>query len=285
MAEQELFMEKAKKTVSVRKHRRNKAAMPVGIVVIIFAVIGLAAVIAGIIFGVGKLTDQSAKKSEYESFITPVIMFDPDPFDDVTKGNQEQLINAAIWALLKSDLDTSVYATDDGNLSIPQADVEKYFSKLFGPEAKPEHRSVTGLGYEFSYDSAKQVYIVPITGVEPIYTPRVFEISKKGNTVELLVGYLGSSQWAQAENGDMVEPEPDKYVTVVLRESADGYYVSAIRSTNAPETESAPTTTTPPDTTQEAEPSETYSEPFSEPADTAAGDTAASSETSTAAAE
>lgn len=278
-------MEKAKKTVSVRKHRRNKAAMPVGIVVIIFAVIGLAAVIAGIIFGVGKLTDQSAKKSEYESFITPVIMFDPDPFDDVTKGNQEQLINAAIWALLKSDLDTSVYATDDGNLSIPQTDVEKYFSKLFGPEAKPEHRSVTGLGYEFSYDSAKQAYIVPITGVEPIYTPRVFEISKKGNTVELLVGYLGSSQWAQAENGDMVEPEPDKYVTVVLRESADGYYVSAIRSTNAPETESAPTTTTPPDTTQEAEPSETYSEPFSEPADTAAGDTAASSETSTAAAE
>lgn len=278
-------MEKAKKTVSVRKHRRNKAAMPVGIVVIIFAVIGLAAVIAGIIFGVGKLTDQSAKKSEYESFITPVIMFDPDPFDDVTKGNQEQLINAAIWALLKSDLDTSVYATDDGNLSIPQADVEKYFSKLFGPEAKPEHRSVTGLGYEFSYDSAKQAYIVPITGVEPIYTPRVFEISKKGNTVELLVGYLGSSQWAQAENGDMVEPEPDKYVTVVLRESADGYYVSAIRSTNAPETESAPTTTTPPDTTPEAEPSETYSEPFSEPADTAAGDTAASSETSTAAAE
>lgn len=278
-------MEKAKKTVSARKHRRNKAAMPVGIVVIIFAVIGLAAVIAGIIFGVGKLTDQSAKKSEYESFITPVIMFDPDPFDDVTKGNQEQLINAAIWALLKSDLDTSVYATDDGNLSIPQADVEKYFSKLFGPEAKPEHRSVTGLGYEFSYDSAKQAYIVPITGVEPIYTPRVFEISKKGNTVELLVGYLGSSQWAQAENGDMVEPEPDKYVTVVLRESADGYYVSAIRSTNAPETESAPTTTTPPDTTQEAEPSETYSEPFSEPADTATGDTAASSESSTAAAE
>lgn len=274
-------MEKAKKTVSARKHRRNKAALPVGIIVIIFAVIGLAAVIAGIIFGVGKLTDQSAKKSEYESFITPVIMFDPDPFDDVTKGNQEQLINAAIWALLKSDLDTSVYATDDGNLSIPQKDVEKYFSKLFGPEAKPEHTSVTGLGYEFSYDSAKQVYIVPITGVEPIYTPRVFEISKKGNTVELLVGYLGSSQWAQAENGDMVEPEPDKYVTVVLRESSDGYYVSAIRSTNAPETESAPSTTAPvEDTTDEAEPSEIYTEPFSEPTETAAS--ASSTETEAA---
>lgn len=274
-------MEKAKKTVSARKHRRNKAALPVGIIVIIFAVIGLAAVIAGIIFGVGKLTDQSAKKSEYESFITPVIMFDPDPFDDVTKGNQEQLINAAIWALLKSDLDTSVYATDDGNLSIPQKDVEKYFSKLFGPEAKPEHTSVTGLGYEFSYDSAKQVYIVPITGVEPIYTPRVVEISKKGNTVELLVGYLGSSQWTQAENGDMVEPEPDKYVTVVLRESSDGYYVSAIRSTNAPETESAPSTTAPvEDTTDEAEPSEIYTEPFSEPTETAAS--ASSTETEAA---
>lgn len=272
-------MEKTKKTVSAKKHRRNKAAMPVGIIVIVFAVIGLAAVIAAIVFGVGKLTDQSAKKAEYESFISPVIMFDPDPFDDVTKGNQEQLINAAIWALLKSDLDTSVYATDEGNLSIPQKDVEKYFSKLFGPEAKPEHTSVTGLGYEFSYDSAKQVYIVPITGVEPIYTPRVFEISDKGNTVELLVGYLGSSQWAQAENGDMVEPEPDKYVTVILRESSDGYYVSAIRSTNAPETEAAPTTTeAPADTTDEAEPSEIYTEPFTEPTEAASDETEAAEE-------
>lgn len=271
-------MEKAKKTVSARKHKRNKAAMPVGIIVIIFAVIGLAAVIAGIVFGVGKLTDQSAKKAEYESFINPVIMFDPDPFDDVTKGKQDQLINAAIWALLKSDLDTSVYATDDGNLSIPQKDVEKYFSKLFGPEAKPEHTSVTGLGYEFSYDSAKQVYIVPITGVEPIYTPRVFEISKKGNTVELLVGYLGSSQWSQAENGDMVEPEPDKYVTVILRESSDGYYVSAIRSTNAPETETTPTTTEAPDTSEEAEPSEIYIEPFTEPTEAASDETEAAEE-------
>lgn len=273
-------MEKTKKTVSAKKHRRNKAAMPVGIIVIVFAVIGLAAVIAAIVFGVGKLTDQSAKKAEYESFISPVIMFDPDPFDDVTKGNQEQLINAAIWALLKSDLDTSVYATDDGNLSIPQKDVEKYFSKLFGPEAKPEHTSVTGLGYEFSYDSAKQVYIVPITGVEPIYTPRVFEISKKGNTIELLVGYLGSSQWSQAENGDMVEPEPDKYVTVILRESSDGYYVSAIRSTNAPETETTPTTTEAPnaDTSEEAEPSEIYTEPFTEPTEAASDETEAAEE-------
>lgn len=272
-------MEKAKRTVSARKHRRNKAAVPVGIAVIIFAVIGFAAVIAGIVFGVGKLTDKSAEKAKYESFITPVIMFDPDPFDDVTKGNQAQLINAAIWALLKSDLDTSVYATDDGNLSIPQADVERYFSKLFGPEAKPQHTSVTGLGYEFSYDSAKQVYIVPITGIEPIYTPRVVEISKKGNTVELLVGYLGSSQWAQAENGDMIEPEPDKYVNVILRESSDGYYVSAIRSTNAPETQPAPATTeTPPPATEEAAPSETYSEPFSDTSETASAESSTAEE-------
>lgn len=223
------------KKVSAKKRRRNPMAVPMGIIIMVFSVIGVAAVIAGIVFGVSRLTAQTAKKAEYEAFITPVVMFDPDPFDDVTKGNQEQLINSAIWALLKSDLDTSVYATDDGNLSIPQADVEKFFSKLFGPEAKSQHTAVSGLGYEFGYDAAKQVYIVPITGVSPIYTPRVIEISKKGAAVELLVGYLGSSQWSQAENGDMIEPEPDKYVTVVLRESSEGYFVSAIRSTNAPE--------------------------------------------------
>lgn len=224
------------------KARRNKWAMPVGITVIIFAIVGLAAVLTAIGFGIKNLTAQTAKKAEYEAFISPVVMFDPDPFDDVSKGNQSQLINAAIWALLRSEVDTSMYATDDGTLSIPQADVEKSFAKLFGSDVKPTHTGVTGMGYEFKYDSAGKKYIVPITGVSSIYTPRVTDIDKKGNTVELTVGYLGSGQWAQAENGDMIEPAPDKYMKIILREKDGDYYISAIRASDAPETaETKPT--------------------------------------------
>lgn len=225
-----------KKTNARSRRGNNKWAMPVGITVVILAVIGLAAILFAAGRGIASLTDRSAKKAEYEAFINPVVMFDPDPFDDVSKGNQSQLINAAIWALLRSDIDTSMYATDDGNLSIPQADVEKSFAKLFGSDVKPTHTGVTGMGYEFKYDSAGQKYIVPITGVSSIYTPRVTDISSKGNTIELTVGYLGSGQWEQAENGDLIEPSPDKYMKIILRKNGDEYYISAIRATDAPET-------------------------------------------------
>lgn len=262
-----------KKSTGAARRNRNKWAMPVGITVIIFAIVGLVAVLTAIGFGIKNLTSQSAKKAEYEAFISPVIMFDPDPFDDVSKGNQSQLINAAIWALLRSEVDTSMYATDDGTLSIPQADVEKSFAKLFGSDVKPVHTGVVGMGYEFKYDSAGKKYIVPITGVSSIYTPRVKDIDKKGSTVELTVGYLGSGQWAQAENGDMIEPTPDKYMKIILREKDGDYYISAIRASDAPETAETKSTAAPPPSSSAPAPTEQPSQ--SEPA---GDESAASSE-------
>lgn len=213
--------------------KENKALnYAVGAVVLLFVCIGVFSVIS---FAAGKVSDiKNASKAEkfsyYESFISPVIMNDPDTFDDVSKANQGQLIAISIWSVLKDNAEPDKYEYTDGGMLMPQEDVESEFQKLFGTDVKITHTTVDG-GVEFKYSEKKKCYIIPITGITPIYTPKVIEADEKANSVVLTVGYLAGEDYAQDSNGNMVAPEPSKYVKVTLRKGQSGdYYVSAIQN-------------------------------------------------------
>ena len=86
--------------------KKTKAAnLIVGTVVLIFALIGVVSVVLFVAGKVSKTNNNAAKFKEYENFISPVVMNDPDTFDDVSKADQSQLIAISIWSILKSGLD------------------------------------------------------------------------------------------------------------------------------------------------------------------------------------
>lgn len=237
--------------------------MPVGIIASILAVIGLITVIRFSIDTVGNFTDKTADKQKYEEMLTPVVMFDPDPFDDLTQADVSQLLNSAVWALLMSEEGADKYPYSEGEtfgIVVPQADIEQYFVSLFGTEIDIAslHSSIDMSEYEITYDAALKSYILPITGVESAYTPKVYEIEKQGSSLVLSVGYIANTAWVQIEDGEYTAPNPDKYMKITLRERDGGMYVSSIQavdgqevigtteSTRAPETEEE--TTLPPET-------------------------------------
>ena len=225
---------------------KNKWAFPVGAVIMVFALIG---VIAVAVLGIRTITE---KFTEYEQFLAPVVMNDPDPFDDVSKAEMTQLLDATVWSLMKSDIDPDKYEYAEGDTSgliVPQADIEKQFKKLFGEDVKPVHATVEGGTYTFTYDETKQAYIIPLTGVMPTFIPRVIAQDKKGDSIILTVGYISGNAWDQDERGNYIEPAPNKYMKITLRlNSDDSYFISAIQNTEAPETAVA-TTAKPVDTT------------------------------------
>ena len=145
--------------------------------------------------------------------------------------------------------------------------MEKQFEYLFGTEVKPQHATITGYGYEFPYDAATKTYHIPVAGVDQLYTAQIYEIEKKGATTYLTVGYIAGGQWVQDANGEIVAPEPDKYMKITLREKGESYYISAIQATDPPETAAT-----------KAQPSETEGETVSE------APTSAEADSSTAAA-
>lgn len=246
-----------------RNGKKNPLAMPVGIIASILAVIGLITVIRFSVDTIGNFTDKTADKQKYEEMLTPVVMFDPDPFDDLTQADVSQLLNSAVWALLMSDEGADKYPYSEGEIFgivVPQADIEQYFVSLFGTEIDIAslHSSIDMSEYEITYDAALKSYILPITGVESAYTPKVYEIEKQGSSLVLSVGYIANTAWVQIEDGEYATPNPDKYMKITLRERDGGMYVSSIQavdgqevigtteSTRAPETEEE--TTLPPET-------------------------------------
>lgn len=227
-----------------RRRRKHRWAFPVGLIMVLLAIVGFCTVIFLCVQGVRDLSksSQQAEYDEYQAFLTPIVMFDPDAFDDLTQAKPDQLIDCAIWALLSSGLDSEQYRSEEGTLVVPRADVEQAFIRLFGTEITPSHQTVTGYGYQFAYDSAAGTYTVPLTGISPIYTPQVVSASTQGSTRTVVVAYIANNQWAQDAYGNMVPVRADKYMQATLRDNGSGgYYLSALQPTDAPETVETPT--------------------------------------------
>ena len=222
------------------KAKKNKLAFPIGIIAGILAIIGLITVIKFSVDTVKNLTDNTADKKKYEQMLTPVVMFDPDPFDDLTQADVSQLLNSAVWALLMSEDGADKYPYSEGEnigIVVPQADIEKYFVSLFGTEIDiaSMHNSLDMSEYDITYDAAQKSYILPITGIESAYTPKVYDIQKQGSSLILSVGYIGTKAWVQVADGEYAAPEPDKYMKITLRERDGGMYVSSIQATDVQE--------------------------------------------------
>lgn len=238
-----------------RKKRSKKVSFVTGVIALILALIGAFSVIKFSVNSIKDLTDQTEKKHEYESLLTPVVMFDPDPFDDLTQADVSQLLNSAVWALLMSENGADKYPYSEGEkvgIIVPQTDIENYFVSLFGTEIDIAslHSSIDMSEYDITYDAALKSYILPITGVESAYTPKVYEIEKKGSSVILSVGYIGNKAWVQIADGEYAAPEPDKYMKITLRERGDEMYISSIQSVDGQEVvgSTSAQTTRPPET-------------------------------------
>ena len=126
-------MAKTKKS----KGGKNSLAFPIGVIASILALVGLITVISFGINTVKNISDKTAEKKEYETILAPVVMFDPDPFDDLTQADVSQLLNCAVWSLLMSPEGTDKYSYSEGEnfgLEVPQKDIETHFINLFGTE-------------------------------------------------------------------------------------------------------------------------------------------------------
>lgn len=221
----------------VKKHKgTHKAAFPIGIAVTALALIGLATVLVLIGTGIKNLAAKNKDYTEYNKLLTPVVLIDPSGFDDITKADMSELIEMSVWAILKSDISPDTYNIGEGGIIIPEADVTEQFKKLFGTEVTPVHATVEGYEYEFTYDADDKTYTIPITGIVPIYTPKVVDKEKSADQIILTVALIAGEAWQQGADGAMVEPEPDKYLRVTLRVKDGVQFISAIQATTTPET-------------------------------------------------
>ena len=212
----------------INKRRRPIAAI-LGLLILIFTVIGFISTIVAAVNITKSLLDNTAKKEEFARIIYPVLMLDPVPFENVEAADETFLLEASMWAVILNE-DTANYAVNDiGFTLIPSIDLDVWCKKMFGENVTLNHQTMEGEGFLFYYDETQKVYQVPEGSEIVHYTPSVESISKKGNVYTLKVGYLSPSAITTTIfTGE--DPVPDKTMYYVLTKEKDKYLITSIKS-------------------------------------------------------
>ncbi len=202
----------------------------VGALILIFVGIGLVSTVRFLSSHVQHLSLREQQREQFRTMLRPVVMNDPATFDDVSLANPDELLSIAIWNILLQNPDPDRYDFADGQMLLPQTEVEESLQSLFGTDVSIKHTTVDGGGVTFSYAEKKRCYTIPITGITPIYSPRIDDMTVSGDRVVLTVGYLSGEDVTQNENGELVLPEPAKRMRITLRRGAENqFFISAIQ--------------------------------------------------------
>ncbi|MEG1869532.1 MAG: hypothetical protein RR205_01650 [Oscillospiraceae bacterium] len=236
--------------------RQNRLAAPIGGAFVVLALIGLVTVIVLAAQATSKIVDNSQEKQKFAQVITPVLMFDPVPFNKAEELDPLFILRSSIWATLMEK--KSSYTYDDMNrITVPSSDVDITCARLFGADIKLKHQSFqTFTTAIYSYNEDVKAYYVPIEAENILYIPKVLNIEQKDDIFTLTVAYLPpGNSWVMSQNTETGEPKPDKYMIYVLEKTDRDVYrlVSikdppdgAVPELKAPEGEIPPQQAVPP---------------------------------------
>ena len=130
-----------------------------GLVLLLFACIGLCALIRG---GIRTFRERrGAQNAAVTQCILPLCVMDMPSFASPDALTDEQFLTAAVWAFI-TDGRLADYPTDTNLCTVPAAEIAKAGNARFGTERKPEYRTV---GFtdtlRFYYDADRDSYLLP----------------------------------------------------------------------------------------------------------------------------
>ncbi|MBQ7284447.1 MAG: hypothetical protein IJW74_06330 [Oscillospiraceae bacterium] len=216
--EEEFFSKKHMKS----KHKRRVA---IGVVMCLLMLIGVLSIISSGVGFAAKLLDNTAEKEKYNAMLATLVVADPLPFETPDQADQTLLLSSSVWAAVMNE-DMEQYEKDDfGQTYLPAVEVDKYFTRVFGTQYALTHQSFAEQEIEFTYDEAKQAYIVPVTSFPTGFTPQVEKIKTGGGEKIVTVGYISpATNWNDDASGAV-----SKYVDYIFQKQGSEYYLVAIR--------------------------------------------------------
>jgi hypothetical protein len=229
---EEKSTEKVSESSPRRRHRRRTKNAVVGGIVLLFAAVGAIICLVKVVgFGVTTISEFAAPKENaafYENYLTYIVGLDPQPYKGVSNANPDWMLKAAAWAAVSDDKNGSYGVTADSRMTVPSADITKYYEKYFGDSVRPVFHTFTDNGITFEYSSVLKCFYVPKNAIIYVSTPKVTSISRSGNVVMLTVQYLPKSFRTTAGTSSTAAPAPTKTMIYVLKGGNGSYYIDSI---------------------------------------------------------
>ena len=212
--------------------RRHKTLATLGAIVFAMAVIGTITVAIFSFNLTGRLLDNTKAKQKLEHFLLPVVMLDPGDFASPQQADPLMLLQSSIWSVLLSKNRGDLVENDQGYV-VTASDVDVQAAKLFGADIRLHHQGIDNYEEQINYDEETKSYTIPVISQMAVYTPRILNISNKGDLYTLEVGYVPPGNlWQTDADGNTYEPEPDKSMIMELKKVKGGYNILSIKNTN-----------------------------------------------------
>ena len=233
----------ARYTRTGQRRGQRRWAAPLGLLVLLLAIVGVVALVITGINAIRKSQDDTALKEELYDFLLPVMQYNPTAFENPDDSRQDALILAAIWRITETERirqlqekdSASLYSIDDdGRMLVPLEEVNESYAVLFGKDAKPYHHTIgeEGMSFTFQYDPDEGYYHVPLISSTSMYTPLVDTLKKKGDTIDVRVGYVLTTKIGIDDKGKEIPPtaaDADHFqIYTVQRVGENGWKLLAV---------------------------------------------------------
>ena len=206
--------------------------MAVGSLVLLLALTGVVFIV-GI---VGKqiytaATDDSQLRA-YDTFLTPAVMQDPQPFASPDKAPEDFVLNASLWQAITANNGTNYTEYDDaGRVLVPLGDVVQACRDLFGPDCQLQPKTPAQETF-FEYNSEENKFHVALYSSDSTFIPYTESAKNQGGSTILRVGYVSPSDtWRTQTSSTVTSPKPTKYMEYVLKtnSSTNKQYIYSIQ--------------------------------------------------------
>ncbi len=193
--------EKIKKEIREDSPARKKTYKFLGVIVTLFACIGIIATVFSGIEYVGRFASGKTKMDGFEKVVYPAVIMDIASFQSPSELSSDQIITAAIWSMVMSDGGLEKYQNTFDVVSVPAVDVEANAVKIFGEEL-PElvHTTVGPAESRFYYNEETKSYNVPVKPVVYTYYPEIVSVNRTDNEYSVVVDYIDElPEWIESK--------------------------------------------------------------------------------------
>lgn len=223
----------ADRVPSLRRRGKYRYGIGMGALIMVLAFVGLSVIVWGVGQQIYRAVTDDSQLRAYDTFLSPVVMQDPEPFESPKEADAEMIMKASLWrAVTQNGAQYNSY-DDQGRTLVPLGDVVDACHALFGPDCDLQPSNPQEETF-FEYDSEQNVFRVTPYSSQSSFSPYTVSSKKSGDTVILRVGYV-VGDWQDGTESESATPEPVKYMQYVLKKTADGKseYVTAVRADNA----------------------------------------------------
>lgn len=211
----------------------HRYGVAVGSVVLLLALVGVVFLATSIGKQIYNAATDDSNLRAYDTFLTPVVMQDPQPFASPDKAGEEFVLNTSLWKTIMADNGTNYTNYDDmGRLIVPLGDVVSACRDLFGPQCQLQPKTPAEETF-FEFNSKENQFHVSLYSSDSTFVPYTINAKKQGDSTILRVGYVSPSDaWRTQTSSNVSKPKPTKYMDYVLKTnpSTNKEYVYAVQA-------------------------------------------------------